>query len=111
MCTLKNKFPLPIFLIINKCDLFNFENPQFDFQKENNIEQYYLENQFISKFYIISIDGDFEKNNNLSESNLPFINMIKLIFQFEDIKNEFFQTHQKDNKNQINKKGEKCIIF
>ena len=33
MCTLKNKFPLPIFLIINKCDLFNFENPQFDFQK------------------------------------------------------------------------------
>ena len=37
--------------------------------------------------------------------------MIKLIFQFEDIKNEFCQTHQKDNKNQINKKGEKCIIF
>ena len=111
MCTLKNKFPLPIFLIIHKCDLFNFENPQFDFQKENNIEQYYLENQFISKFYIISIDSDFEKNNNLSEINLPFINMIKLIFQFEDIKNEFFQTHQKDNKNQINKKGEKCIIF
>ena len=112
MCTLRNKFPLPIFLIINKCDLFNFDNPEFDFQKENNIEQYYLENQFISKFYIISIDGDFEKNNNLSEINLPFINMIKLIFQFEDIKNEFFKSsNQKINKNQNNKKGEKCVTF
>ena len=49
MCCLPNKFPLPIFLIVNKFDLVNFDNPEKPFQDRNKLEQYFLENQFYFK--------------------------------------------------------------
>jgi len=135
MCTLPNKFPLPIFLLINKCDLFNFNNPEKEFQKTNVIKKYFLENQFFCNFYIISNEENNENNDNniienniininennninnneiynnvLCNVNLPLINMINLIFKFNDIKNEFLGYNNLNNNKTI-EKNSKCNIY
>ena len=59
MCCLPNKFPLPIVLLINKCDLIE-ESKRREWIEKLNIDNYYTENQFFAKFYLINND---EMNN------------------------------------------------
>ena len=47
MCCLPNKFPLPIVLLINKCDKIE-ETKRREWIEKLNIESYYKENQFFS---------------------------------------------------------------
>ena len=114
MCCLPNKFPLPIFLIINKCDLLNYENPEKPFQEQSKIEQYFSENQFFNKHYLV-IGENIEKKDYLSEPIQPFEDMIKTIMNFRDIKEEFVKPihggNQNQNSNKNQKKDDKCYIF
>ena len=66
MCCLPNKFPLPIFLIVNKFDLVNFDNPEKPFQDKNKIDQYFLENQFFDKSFL-AVGGNIEKKDYINE--------------------------------------------
>ena len=117
MCCLPNRFPLPIFLLINKCDPNNLQEEKEEKDKENNnnsqymqkdkIESYSLENQFFNTFLI----GKISENNNIintgkiednkinndeeNDKNLivspfnAFKEMIKTIMGFKDIRNKF----------------------
>ena len=115
MCCLPNKFPLPIFLIINKCDLYNCENPEKPFQEQSKIEQYYLENQFFNKNFITCEENieNIENKKNINETIQPLTDMIKTIMNFRDIKEEFVKTTHPTNQNQnLNKNQKKdCNIF
>ena len=115
MCCLPNKFPLPIFLIINKCDLYNSENPEKPFQEPSKIEQYYLENQFFNKNLITCEENieNIENKKNINETIQPLTDMIKTIMNFRDIKEEFVKTTHPTNQNQnLNKNQKKdCNIF
>ena len=110
MCCLPNKFPLPIFLIINKCDKVNFNEIDQNFQKENSIDQYFMENQFFEKHFIANgenvIIGDKIKN-----VEQPFLDMIKVIFNFKDIKEKFIKDNDSNENNVEDKKKKNCIIF
>ena len=111
MCCLPNKFPLPIFLIINKCDKVNFNEIDQNFQKENNISQYFMENQFFDKHFIANgenvIIGD-----KIKKADQPFFDMIKVIFNFKDIKEKFIKNEEDLNEiNVSDKKKKNCIIF
>ena len=116
MCCLPNRFPLPIFLLINKCDTIakdeeteDIKNLQY-FQKDK-IESYSSENQFFNTFLLgkgedeNNIILNIEKNddnkisiNNNKEENIkdlivsaitPFKEMVKIILGFKDIRNKF----------------------
>ena len=116
MCCLPNRFPLPIFLLINKCDTIAKEEEKEDiknlqyFQKDK-IESYSSENQFFNTFLLGKGEDDnniiinIEKNddnkisiNNNKEENIkdlivsaitPFKEMVKIILGFKDIRNRF----------------------
>ena len=109
MCCLPNKFPLPIFLIINKCDKINF-NELEQFQKENSIEKYLLENQFFNKHYVQNGENGIKNNEKICETIQPFNDMINVIFSFKDIKEKFIKSENEEN---IvgEKKKKNCILF
>ncbi len=110
MCCLPNKFPLPIFLIVNKFDLVNFDNPEKPFQDKNKIDQYFLENQFFDKSFL-AVGGNIEKKDYINEPNYPLDGMIKTIMNFKDIKDEFVKPVGNQNVIKNQKKDDKCFIF
>ena len=110
MCCLPNKFPLPIFLIVNKFDLINYDSPEKPFQDKNKIDQYFLENQFFDKSFL-AVGGNIEKKDYINEPNYPLAEMIKTIMNFKDIKDEFVKPVGNQNVIKNQKKDDKCFIF
>ena len=121
MCCLPNRFPLPIFLLINKCDIVANEDEKEDknnlqYLQKDKIESYSLENQFYNTFLLGKKDDDenniinTEKtddiklsiNNNINnkEENIkdlivspitPFKEMVKIVLGFKDLRNTFIK--------------------
>lgn len=118
MCCLPNRFPLPIFLLINKCDTITNEdekeeNKNLQYLQKDKIESYSLENQFFNTFLLGKGDDDnniinTEKNddNKISINNYnkeenikdlivspstPFKEMVKIILGFKDLRNTFIK--------------------
>jgi GTPase SAR1 family protein len=118
MCCLPNRFPLPIFLLINKCDTITNEdekeeNKNLQYLQKDKIESYSLENQFFNTFLLGKGDDDnniinTEKNddNRISINNYnkeenikdlivspstPFKEMVKIILGFKDLRNTFIK--------------------
>ena len=118
MCCLPNRFPLPIFLLINKCDTITNEdekeeNKNLQYVQKDKIESYSLENQFFNTFLLGKGDDDnniinTEKNddNKISINNYnkeenikdlivspstPFKEMVKIILGFKDLRNTFIK--------------------
>lgn len=116
MCCLPNRFPLPIFLLINKCDTIAKNEEKEDtknlqYLQKDKIESYSSENQFFNTFLLGKGEDDnniiinIEKNddnkisiNNNKEENIkdlivsaitPFKEMVKIILGFKDIRNRF----------------------
>ncbi len=117
MCCLPSRFPLPIFLLINKCDTIIDEeekedNKNLQYLQKEKIEAYSLENQFFNTFLlgkgndddnnIINTekndDNKISINNNNKEEKIkdlivspitPFKEMVKIIMGFKDIRNNF----------------------
>ena len=117
MCCLPNRFPLPIFLLINKCDIIanedeKEENKNLQYIQKDKIESYSLENQFFNTFLLgkgeeednnlinteKNDDNKISINNNNKEENIkdlivsaitPFKEMVKIILGFKDIRNKF----------------------
>lgn len=94
LCCLPNRFPLPIYLLMNKCDLLEKEKRQ-PWMAENKIEEYSSENQYM-KYYFISTKESNENNrvSNLSVTSsvdleIPLKDAIKFIMDFKDLRNEF----------------------
>ena len=138
MCCLPNRFPLPIFLIINKCDLVIDENENkqnLQYLQRDKIETYSSENQFFDTFLLGKGYGNdnvinSEKENKINLSNnkdeniknlivspiRPFQEMIKSIMSFRDIRNKFIiqsggtiDDREIEGRNQNSNK--KCIIY
>lgn len=115
MCCLPNKFPLPIFLVITQCDGVDLSKPEKQFQEKEAIERYALENQFFSHHYVANGEGAKEEG----EMNVmtPFKNMIKVIFNFKDLKEKFVGGKaRKENDSEtriIMDKGKEknCVLF
>ena len=69
MCCLPNRFPLPIFLIINKYDeILNDKSKEKDllYAKKDKIESYALSNQFFNTFLIVKNSND----ENINDKNI-----------------------------------------
>jgi hypothetical protein len=117
MCCLPNKFPLPVNLIINKCDLKEKDEKRPWLDKEQ-IENYARENQFVNHFLISSKESKDSCNYSYRESlksiesvdvDFPLKDIIKTIFQFKDLKEKFFNHNKsvnygKNNNSKINSK-------
>ena len=127
MCCLPNKFPLPIVLLINKCDKIE-ETKRREWIEKLNIESYYKENQFFAKFYLnnsdsihtekkIMKDEDEEQNNKEEEiytdMRLPFSAIYNFVLEFGDIKSMFFENGNGTSKKKVDNGNKKkdCIIF
>ena len=118
MCCLPNRFPLPIFLLINKCDIVANddgkdyeENKNLQYLQKDKIEAYSLENQFFNTFLLGKGEDDnniinTEKNDDnkisinstnkeekikdlIVSATTPFKEMVKIILGFKDIRNKF----------------------
>jgi len=103
MCCLPNKFPLPVFLLLNKIDLVE---PTKRKDLEGKVEEYSNENQFCNYYFLSALEksSTIEKepenvkepesvdkeNENPFESKMdkPFIEMLEFIFKFQDLKNK-----------------------
>jgi len=69
MCCLPNRFPLPIFLIINKYDeILNDKSKEKDllYAQKDKIESYALSNQFFNTFLIVKNSND----ENINDKNI-----------------------------------------
>lgn len=95
MCCLPNRFPLPIFLLINKCDKIA-RNERRPWLEKIQIDNYVTENQFCNYFFI-SCEGDNSNTRETLQSSLstnsveidsPFKEMIKTIMTFKDIRDK-----------------------
>ena len=101
MCCLPNKFPLPIFLLINKSDEVD-RMDRSPWLESNQIKNYVDENQFFKSFYISSVDRDSLRIRESSLSNQsveldhPIKEIIKTIFQFQDIKDQILKGSKSD---------------
>lgn len=115
MCCLPNKFPLPIFLLINKCDKIE-RVKRSPWLEKVKIENYIQENQFYSHFFISAEPKDSRETIQSSLSNQsvdiesPIKEMIKSILQFKDLKEKIIMNNNqqkikytKTNTNQSNK--------
>jgi len=120
LCCLPNRFPLPVFLLMNKCDLKEKEKRR-PWMEENEIESYIQGNQYV-KHYFTTIKEHEVRISRDSTSSVdienPLREMIDFVMKFKDIKNDFIESNKSDNINvtQINelKKKEsksKCLII
>lgn len=74
MCCLPNRFPLPIFLLINKYDEILNQNEKektknLQFTQKDKIESYALSNQFFNSFLIVKHDGENINNKKIIMNN------------------------------------------
>lgn len=130
MCCLPNKFPLPIVLLINKCDLIE-ESKRREWIEKLNIDNYYTENQFFAKFYLSNndemnnqkivlkneVEGEEKKDDEIyMDMKIPFMKIINFVLEFGDIKSLFIENGLNSNKkdNDSKKKKDKeggCTII
>lgn len=96
MCCLPNKFPLPIFLIVNKCDKVN--KGEHKWMEKDQIEQYSLENQFFNH-HLLSLE-----QMQYKETIEPLNNIIKGILNFKDLKEKLLRGQL--GKGSLNNTGE-----
>ena len=137
MCCLPNRFPLPIFLLITKCDLVveeNENNQNFQYLQRDKIEAYSSENQFFDTFFlgkghenenIINKEKENKINLNNKDENIknlivssrkPFLEMVKSILSFRDIRNKFIIQSggiidDKEFEGRNKNTSKKCIIY
>lgn len=129
MCCLPNKFPLPIVLLINKCDLIE-ESKRREWIEKLNIDNYYTENQFFAKFYLINndemnnkkivlkneVEGEERKDDEIyMDMKIPFMKIINFVLEFGDIKSLFIESgvssNKKDNESKKKKDKDGCTII
>jgi hypothetical protein len=109
MCCLPNKFPLPIYLLINKCDKID-RTRRTPWLEKIQIETYIQENQFYNHFFI-SAEGKNDLRDTIQSSvsnksvdiNSPLTDIIKTIMNFKDIKEKLINT----SRNKISKQTTK----
>jgi hypothetical protein len=98
MCCLPNKFPLPVHLIINKCDLI--ERCKISpWLEKIQIENYVKENQFYNNYFTSTTNrADINRDSSVSfqsvEVECPFKDMIRTILQFKDLKEKLFSNKE-----------------
>ena len=72
MCCLPNRYPLPIFLLINKCDQFNENQKEKDNEDNINtdkIETYSMQNQFFNTF-LLGLGKNDDNNDNIINADV-----------------------------------------
>lgn len=109
MCCLPNKFPLPVFLLINKCDNdWDEKKPWLDDEKLPSVIS---ENQFFNHFYIAA---DPKRASNMRESLKqkipvdilePLKEMIRTILKFKDINEKFLGPNNSFSRVKDQRKG------
>ena len=118
MCCLPNKFPSPVYLLINKSQ-HNDRNESRNIMDINYIESYVSENQFF-KYFFINTNKGIEVRDTLgtnisilsSDIDFPFLDMINTILSFKDIKQKFInKTLLINSKISKSSKKEKCNIL
>lgn len=92
MCCLPNRFPLPIFLLINKCDKIE-RVKRSPWLEKIQLENYVRENQFFNHFFISAEStGEINRESSLSNKSVdiesPLKEMTRTILQFKDIKDK-----------------------
>ncbi len=107
MCCLPNKFPLPIFLIVNK--KLKIEDENFSIGMDDITE--FTDNNLFFKSYIIKAKRDTTITNEevcerpsklstyIQDDDIPFNDLIELILKFKDIREQIVTAHLK-SKNQ-----------
>jgi hypothetical protein len=106
MCCLPNKFPLPIFLIINKCNQID-NMRKTPWIEKSQLDTYVKENQFFDNFFV-SNQAELTReqifSNQLVDFEVPLKCMINSLFKFKDLKEKFINmtaiqnSKDKDNK-------------
>ena len=125
MCSLPNRFPLPIILLINKCDKISKEK-RSEWIEKLKIGNYILDNQYFSKFYLINKDQGMDEMPEMQVDNediitrdkkKPFMTIVDFVMGFGDIKMLFTENEllRKENLNTLNQKNNKdkgkCVIY
>jgi hypothetical protein len=107
MCCLANKFPLPIFLLINKCDQIDRVR-RTPWMEKFQLENYIKENQFFNHFFVTFHRNDSNSleqgresflSNQSVDAESPLKSMIKTLIQFKDLKEKLINMSNE----QINK--------
>lgn len=125
MCSLPNRFPLPIILLINKCDKISKEK-RSEWIEKLKIDNYILDNQYFSKFYLINKDQGMDEMPEMQADNegvvtrdkkKPFMTIVDFVMGFGDIKMLFTENEllRRENLNTLNQKNNKdkgkCVIY
>ena len=106
MCCLPNRFPLPIFLLINKYDEINNDKGKekiknLEYAEKDKIENYALTNQFFNSFLIVKNDGE-NINNKKIDMNISD-NIQNKINEEDGGNKEEKKEEKKDEKIELNK--------
>ena len=124
MCCLPNRFPLPIFLLINKCDLLD-RSERRPWLEKFQLENYIMENQFFKHYYITTsrdMKKEYRETAQTAMSYMsvdiehPLKEMIKTVFNFKDIREKFLGKKENKSRNQsfkseVQVKKDKCFIL
>jgi hypothetical protein len=95
MCCLPNKFPLPVYLLINKCDKIDRVKRR-PWLEKIQIENYITENQYYNHFFI-SATNELKDTRDTLQSTLstssvdvesPLRDIIKTILNFKDLRDK-----------------------
>ena len=103
MCCLPNKFPLPVTLLINKCDKIERANRR-PWLEKIQVDNYVKENQFFDRFFISTeMNGEITRESKTSTASVdvesPLKAMIRTILQFKDIKEKLLNQNKNANMN------------
>lgn len=139
MCCLPNKFPLPIYLVINKIDTLQTKENLDEWIQRSKVKDYSEMNQFIDYFLISTLHGkgnsegksmdqekaenDLDDRNTSSEqiskhtSRDPIFKIVEFVFSFEDLRDKLLsadksvlkKSRTKESKD-TNKK-DKCLVL
>lgn len=116
MCCLPNRFPLPIFLLVNKFDESGkYENKPW--LENNQIKSYVEENQFIKNFYISTSEKDScciresSVSNHTVPLDCPLREMINTILKFKDIRQQILKIPLDKENIENNQSSKKCFIL
>jgi len=99
MCCLPNKFPLPIFLLINKCNQIDYVRKS-PWMEKSQLDTYLKENQFFDNFFV-SNQQDLTReqilSNQIVEFEVPLRSMVNTLFKFKDLKEKFIEMNAIQN--------------